>query len=72
MALHAAAASQQTTRPPRRTVRPAAIVEGVLRRGILAAADDVRVRRLVKAHGMRLGGVTPLNFLGNKLWSFRR
>jgi proline dehydrogenase len=37
-------------------VRPATVVEGVLRRGILAAADDARVRRFVSAHGMRLGG----------------
>ena len=37
-------------------MRPAAVVEGVLRRGILAAADDARVRRFVSAHGMRLGG----------------
>jgi hypothetical protein len=32
-------------------VRPAAVVEGVFRRGILAAADDARVRRVVSAHG---------------------
>jgi proline dehydrogenase len=37
-------------------LRAAAIVEGVLRRGILAAADDARVRRFVNAHGARLGG----------------
>lgn len=37
-------------------MRPATVVEGVLRRGILAAADDARVRRFVSAHGMRLGG----------------
>jgi len=36
-------------------MRPAAVVEGALRRGILAAADDPRVRRFVHSHGMRLG-----------------
>jgi proline dehydrogenase len=36
-------------------MRPAAVVEEGLRRGILAAADNRRVRRLVRAHGMRLG-----------------
>jgi proline dehydrogenase len=36
-------------------MRPAAVVEGALRRGILAAADDPRVRRFVRSHGMRLG-----------------
>jgi proline dehydrogenase len=37
-------------------VRPAAAVESVLRRGILAAADNARVRRFVSALGLRLGG----------------
>jgi proline dehydrogenase len=37
-------------------MRGAPFVEGVLRRGILAAAEDARVRRFVSAHGMRLGG----------------
>jgi proline dehydrogenase len=37
-------------------VRPATAVESVVRRGILAAADNARVRRFVSAHGMRLGG----------------
>jgi proline dehydrogenase len=32
-----------------------AVVNAALRKGILAAADDPRVRRLVSAHGMRLG-----------------
>jgi proline dehydrogenase len=36
-------------------MRPAAVVEGALRRGILAAADDPRVRRFVRSNGMRLG-----------------
>jgi len=51
-------------------VRPATVVEGVLRRGILAAADDARVRRFVSAHGMQLGGarfvagVTPDECVG--------
>jgi proline dehydrogenase len=36
-------------------VRAAGVVEGTLRRGILAAADDERVRRFVRVHGMRLG-----------------
>jgi proline dehydrogenase len=36
-------------------MRPAAVVEETLRRGILAAADDPRVRGLVRKHGMRLG-----------------
>jgi proline dehydrogenase len=36
-------------------MRPAAVVEGALRRGILAAADDPRVRRFVRSHGMQLG-----------------
>jgi proline dehydrogenase len=31
-------------------------VDALLRKGILAAADDPRVRRLVSKHGMRLGG----------------
>jgi proline dehydrogenase len=32
-----------------------AVVESALRRGILAAADSPRVRRVVRRHGMRLG-----------------
>jgi proline dehydrogenase len=36
-------------------MRPAAVVEETLRRGILAAADDPRVRGFVRKHGMRLG-----------------
>jgi len=37
------------------TMRPAAVVEGALRRAILAAADDRHVRGFVRKHGMRLG-----------------
>jgi proline dehydrogenase len=36
-------------------MRPAAAVEGALRRGILAAADDRRVQGFVRRHGMQLG-----------------
>ena len=36
-------------------MKAAGVVEGTLRRGILAAADSARVRRFVGAHGMRLG-----------------
>jgi hypothetical protein len=32
-----------------------ALVNGMMRSAILAAADSPRVQRLVRAHGMRLG-----------------
>jgi proline dehydrogenase len=36
-------------------MRASALVNGALRRGILAAADSPRVQRVVRRHGMRLG-----------------